>query len=256
MSFPNYPDKYGAESVMQPQHTLEVRRKFGCFPKIAPPETLIFCFNNGLPHQMRWKIPLQHVGRVLGDFHLVRGSHGRVAVLSNFGMGAPVVASLAEEMIAFGIKKYVILSWAGLLQPDSNLGDVVVCNRAIRDEGVSHHYLPSQKYIHPDQAFTQYMKEAIEKTGSACRVGTTWTTDAPYRETLDEVRQYQSEGVQTVEMETAALFAVGQVRGVQTASVLVASNSLAGLTWQQPDDMKAVDRAFRLAYTAIIDALR
>lgn len=255
MSFPNYPDKYQGESVMQPQHTLEVRRKFGRFPKIEPPEALIFCFKNGLPHQMRWKIPVRHVGRVLGDFHLVRRSQGRVAVLSNFGIGAPVVVSLAEEMIAFGVKKFVILSWAGILQPALRLGDIVVCDRAIRDEGVSHHYLPTEKYVSADQALTARVKASIEARGVACQLGATWTTDAPYRETMDEVRQYQSEGVQTVEMETAALFALGQARGVQTASVVIGSDSLANLTWQRPTDMKAIDQAFQVAYAAIVDAL-
>lgn len=240
---------------MRPEHTLDVRRQFGRFPKIEPPEALIFCFKNGLPHRMRWKIPVRHVGRVLGDFHLIRHSLGRVAVLSNFGIGAPVVVSLAEEMIAFGVKRLVILSWGGALQSDLKLGDIVVCNSAIRDEGVSHHYLPAQKYAHADAALTARIKESILGKGASCKEGATWTTDAPYRETIEEVKQYQSEGVQTVEMETAALFALGEVRGVQTASVVIASDSLASLNWQRPADMKAIDRSFAVAYSAIIDAL-
>lgn len=255
MSFPNYPDKYQAAALMQPQHMLDVRRKLGRFPTIEPPEALIFCFKNGLPHQMRWQIPVRRIGGIMGDFHLVRRSHGRVAVLSNFGIGAPVVVSLAEELIAFGVKKCIILSWAGILQPDLKAGDMLICDRAIRDEGVSHHYLPTEKYACADQALTNRLKESIEKRGALCRVGTTWTTDAPYRETINEVRQYQAEGVQTVEMETAALFALGQVRGVQTASVVIGSDNLSNLTWQRPADMKAIDHAFRIAYLSVVDAL-
>ena len=41
--------------------------------------------------------------------------------------------------------------------------------------------------------------------------------------------QYQAEGVKTVEMESAGLFTVGQVRGVQTASVVIGMDSLAVL---------------------------
>ena len=231
MSFPNFPNKYDNESVMRPEHTLEVRRQFGRFPKIQPPESLIFCFRNGLPHRMRWKIPVRHVGRMMGDFNLVRRTQGRVAVLSDFGIGAPVLASLAEEIIAFGVKRLVVLSWGGALQSDLKVGDVVVCERAIRDEGVSHHYLPAQKYVYADADLTKLIKESLDGQDVICAVGSTWTTDAPYRETIAEVRQYQSEGVQTVEMETAALFAIGAARGVPTASVVIASDSLASLKW-------------------------
>ncbi len=234
MSFPNFPDKHNGESIMRPEHTLEVRRRFGSFPKIDPPESLIFCFRNGLPRRMRWKIPIRHVGRVMGDFYLVRRSRGRVAVLSDFGIGAPVIASLTEEMIAFGVKKFVILSWGGALQPDLIIGDIVVCDRAIRDEGVSHHYLPVQKYTCADVQLTGLIKESIEQHNVTCKIGSTWTTDAPYRETIAEVKQYQSEGVHTVEMESAALFALGEAHGVQTSSVVIASDDLADLKWQPP----------------------
>jgi len=255
MSFPNHPDKYTDDPVMRPEDTLGVRRRFGRFPQVEPPEALIFCLKNGLPQHMRWKIPVRHVGRVLGDFYLVNRSHGRVAVLTSFGIGAPVIASLAEEMIAFGVRKFVILSWGGALQSDLDPGGIVVCDRAIRDEGVSHHYLPSQKYAQADAGLTGRIKETMREGNIACRTGTTWTTDAPYRETIGEVKKYRSEGVLTVEMETAALFALGGVRGVQTASVVIASDSLADLNWRRPVDIKAIDRSFMLAYSAIVDTL-
>jgi uridine phosphorylase len=91
--------------------------------------------------------------------------------------------------------------------------------------------------------------------GSSCTVGATWTTDAPYRETLEEVRQYQSEGVQVVEMESAGLFAIGQVRGIQTASVVVIMDSLAGLRWEVPDDLNPIQKALETVYAASIRVL-
>jgi uridine phosphorylase len=49
--------------------------------------------------------------------------------------------------------------------------------------------------------------------------------DAPYRETVEEVRYYQGEGVLTAEMEAAALFAVAKARGVELACAFVISDS-------------------------------
>jgi hypothetical protein len=70
---------------------------------------------------------------------------------------------------------------------------------------------------------------------------------------VDEVRSYQAEGVKTVEMETAALLAVGKVRGVQAAAICVVGDSLAKMTWDLPEDFGPVERALGAAYAAAIE---
>ena len=72
---------------------------------------------------------------------------------------------------------------------------------------------------------------------------------------MDEILQYQSEGVQTVEMEIAGLFALAQFRNVKAASVVVVADRLANLKWESPADMKAINQSFEVAYNAAIDAL-
>jgi len=97
--------------------------------------------------------------------------------------------------------------------------------------------------------------DAIRRRGAQCTVGTTWTTDAPYRETREEVMQYQAEGVKTVEMESAGLFTIGRVRGIQTASVVVGMDSLATLQWQTPERLDDISRSLEVVYAAAIDVL-
>jgi uridine phosphorylase len=46
-----------------------------------------------------------------------------------------------------------------------------------------------------------------------------------------EARHYAAEGVAVVEMEAAALFTVGAVRGVEVASAFAISDSLADGEW-------------------------
>ena len=255
MSFPNFPNKKQGESIMKPEDTIEMRRKFGRFPTIDPPKGLVLCLKNDLPYQLRWKTPVQKVGRVMGDLFLVKRTRGRVGVLSNFGIGAPVVVSLAEEMIAWGVQRFVILSWGGALQKELNTGDIVLTNRAIRDEGVSHHYLHSEKYAFADSLLIQKMETHLNSQSAKFATGSTWTTDAPYRETRDEILLYQSEGVQIVEMEIAGLFALAQFRGVKAASIVVVADRLANLKWESPADMKIINRSFEIAYNAAMDAL-
>jgi uridine phosphorylase len=255
MPFPNHPNKFQGEAVMRPEDTIAMRRRFGQFPKVEPPQGLILCMKNGLPEKLKWKTPIQKAGRVMGDLHLIRRTKGKVGVLSNFGIGAPVVVSLAEEMIAWGVKGFVILSWGGALQKELNTGDIVLNDKAIRDEGVSQHYLPAEKYISADPLLKKKLEKQMTARTAKFTSGPTWTTDAPYRETRDEILQYQSEGVQVVEMEIAGLFALAQLRKVQAASIVVVADRLANMSWELPADMKAIDRSFEIAYNAAIDAL-
>ncbi len=204
---------------------------------------------------MRWRHPIRRAGRLVGDLYLVRKSKGRVGVLTNIGVGSPLVASLAEELIAWGARRLVSMAWAGGLQPDLELGSTVICDRAVRDEGTSHHYLPPDRHVPADAALVRSLEQGFTSRGLACRVGATWTTDAGFRETESEVRAYQSEGVLTVEMETAGLLAVARARTVAAAAVLVVGDSLAALRWQPPADVRVVERALEVAYGVILEAL-
>jgi uridine phosphorylase len=255
MSFPNFPDKQNKESLLEPGDMFAFRRRIGQINKISPPEGLIVCLQRGLPERMRWQIPIQRAGRMMADLYLIKKSHGRIAVLTTLGEGSPMISSLTEELIAFGVKRIVSIVWGGGLQPGLKSGDIVVCNRAIRDEGTSHHYLTSSKYVHADPDMVDQLKKAIETRGRACSIGTTWTTDAPYRETREEVVQYQSEGVLTVEMEIASLFAVAQVRKIKIVSAIAVGDSLAELHWQLPTDFAPIERSLELLYSAAVDVL-
>jgi uridine phosphorylase len=83
--------------------------------------------------------------------------------------------------------------------------------------------------------------------------GVSWTTDAPYRETRRKVEAYRDEGVKTVEMEAAALFAVGRRLKVPTAAVFVIGDRLADLAWQPPSDAHLLRESLRTVAEAIIE---
>ena len=96
---------------------------------------------------------------------------------------------------------------------------------------------------------------ALRQAGHQFRTGTSWTIDTPYRETIDEVRHYQAEGVLCVEMEAAALFAVAKVRGLRLASAFVISDSLAELVWSSHFGSPAVASGLIELYQAAVAAL-
>lgn len=180
---------------------------------------------------MCWRHDVSRVDLFGGEFYLLNDTNSRIGFCAKFGIGAPVVTAILEEMVALGIQRYMSIGTAGALAKDLDIGDVVVCDRAIRDEGVSHHYLPPAKYAHADPELTWRLEQALGEAGLAPRRGTSWTIDAPYRETVAEARHYQAEGVLTVEMEAAALFAVAERLKVPLATAFTISDSLADLVW-------------------------
>lgn len=255
MPFPNVPEKYNGKAILTPQHMIAYRQGAGQLPPGPGPEAVILCLQRGLAERMKRQHPYRQIGRLNGDLLSLKKTDGRVCVLTNFGLGAPLMAGLAEEFIAWGAQRLVSISMSGSLQADLRTGGIVVCNQAIRDEGTSHHYLPAARSVDADSSLAAELAAALAAGGQTVRTGATWTTDATFRETDVEVAHYAAEGVLTVEMETAALFAVAQVRRARAASVFVAGDNLAAGDWQAPSDFKLMDRSFEQAYDAVVGVL-
>jgi uridine phosphorylase len=164
----------------------------------------------------------------------------RVGVVEGFGFGAPGAAIVIEELATLGVRRFINLGLAGALPNEIGFGDVVLCTGAIRDEGVSHHYVPAARYAYPHAGLTDELRQALLSGGVPFSEGLTWTLDAVYRETVEEALAYREEGVATVEMEAAALFTIAQVRGVEIASIFTVSDHLLAATEWRPAHDKEV----------------
>ncbi len=232
MLFPNFEGKHAHDSFFSAKDFLEYRRKEGRLPHFRVPEAVIFCYQSSLYQHVLSSHEVEPVDIFSGEFYLLKDVGGRVGVSARFGVGAPIVTAILEEMIALGIRRFTSIGTAGALSRGLKVGDLVVCDRAIRDEGVSHHYVAPNKYAHASPALTDQLEQSLEALGLGSVRGTSWTVDAPYRETVAEARQYQQEGVLTVEMEAAALFAVAEYHRVDMAAAFTISDSLAELEWE------------------------
>ena len=144
------------------------------------------------------------------------------------GIGAPHAVTCLEELVAMGAQRFMTIGSAGGLSQEG----IIVCNKALRDEGTSHHYLPHRLYAFPHRPLTRHLQKNLTAMGYSFTVGPTWTIDAPYRETVEEIQSYRCKGVLTVDMEAAALFAVAQLRQVQIATLFVVSDILHEAGWK------------------------
>jgi uridine phosphorylase len=256
MSFPIFPAKHMLKELYGAQEIVGYRKKVGRMPSLSEPAGILFCLERGLPWRLRWRVPVRRAGGMNGDLYALKKPRDRIGIMTGFGGGSPMTVELAEEFAAMGVKCMILMTWGGILQPDLVPGDIVVIDQAIRDEGTSYHYLPPARYVNADAALADQLVATIRSLGGKCSRGTTWTTDAPYRETLDEIRQYQAEGVKTVEMESAGLFTIGQVRNIPTASVVVGMDKLAEYRWQVPEKLSAILQSLELVYRSSLDVLK
>jgi uridine phosphorylase len=256
MSYPIYPEKYKLQELYGAREIVAYRKQVGRMPSLPSPEGILFCLERGLPWRLRWRIPVKRAGGMNGDLYELKNSQGKIGIMTGFGGGSPITAELAEEFAAMGVRHMILMTWAGTLQPDLSPGDIIVIDRAIRDEGTSYHYLLAEKYVDADPQLADELISAVQARGGNCSRGTTWTTDAPFRETLDEIKQYKAEGVKTVEMESAGLFTIGQVRKIPTVSVVVAMDSLGEFHWSVPENLNKILRSLELVYQASLDVLK
>jgi uridine phosphorylase len=253
MGYPKYPAKHSEAAYISREQVLaQLRAGTGAEQSVLP-EAVVICYQ-----KMLWDaVCADSAGTaqsVVGMRTLAAMSHS-VGVVGGFGIGAPAACVVMEGLIAFGIRRFVSVGLAGSLQPDIQIGEVVLCDKAIRDEGTSYHYLPASRYAAASPELTARLRNALKQRGVAYRLGTSWTIDAPYRETVAEIRQYRCEGIATVDMEAAALFAVAEYRGVEVGALFTISDSLAGDEWRHSFRGPEVRAGLQTLYQVALDSL-
>jgi uridine phosphorylase len=157
---------------------------------------------------------------------------GRIGALGGFGIGGPATAACMEELIAHATEAFCIVGGCGGLGGNVVPHEPVICDRAIRDEGVSHHYLPTETYVSADNTLVTHVEDTLSTTGLNYQTGASWTTDAIYRETIPEIEHYRDEGILTVEMEAATAFAVAEYREIAAVALLCPFDLVMADEWQ------------------------
>lgn len=224
MPVPQYPDKdQKSKTIVTAWRFAQYLNELGKGLHHPLPWTMLIIYSNTLldelltgPKTREWTSVSENV-RTFGD--PARAALG----LAKSGIGAPAAVVLMEELMARGARRFITIGSAGSLEPTFNPGDVVLARFAVRDEGTSHHYAVPGYSVTPDRDLTNGVGEQLPT--SFRRTGV-WTTDAPYRETLDEARFHRSKGAGVVDMEAAALMTVARVCGARLASVFVVSDRL------------------------------
>jgi uridine phosphorylase len=224
MPFPHHQGKHAGRPYVTARRLLDYHESLGD-TRAAAPRAVVLTWQPRLENRVRERRDPRVVhGAGVGSLLQLTPDLG----LARLPIGAPAAAVAVEELSARGTELFVGIGTAGALGERLAAGDLVVCSAALRDEGTSHHYAPPEPFASPDPGLTARLREALP----AAAQGPSWTTDAPYRETAEEIARYRAEGILTVEMEASCLFTVARITGAAAAAAFVVSDVLHGEQWE------------------------
>lgn len=169
-------------------------------------------------------------------------------------MGAPYAAMVLEKLIALGARRVLILGWCGSLAPEVQIGHLILPDRALPGDGTSPHYCRTAQEIFPDEDLCGRLTARLPSAGVPWHTGPVWSTDAFFRETPSLVQACRDRGILGIDLELAALLAVGRFRQVAAAALLVVSDELSSLHWKPARGSEPFRRARRAALQLILDA--
>jgi uridine phosphorylase len=184
-------------------------------------------------------------------------------------VGASFAVLIAEELFVSGCRLLISVTSAGQIIPLGPTPYFVLIERALRDEGTSYHYLPPARYSALDPALRARLAEAWDAQGVSRYTGSSWTTDAPFRETAAAIAAARAdpplqdttppppparaEGIAAVEMEASALYALATAKGYPIVCFAHVTNTMA---IDGDDFEKGPDQGSQAALAVIAATLR
>ena len=156
------------------------------------------------------------------EYRSLVGTYKGMKVLAmSTGMGGCSTGIAIEELKNIGINAMVRIGSCGALQKNIGLGDLVFACGAVRDDGASRAYVDIRYPAVPDTALLTHCMAAAKENGWPSHTGVVHSHESFYIDANAEEEAYWSKcGVLGADMETAALFTIGRLRGVRTASIL------------------------------------
>ena len=198
--------------------------------------TVLFCFDASIYRKLKKIFGGSTFSGLTGELYLMEN---QICLAGEFGIGCPATIAFFEELAACGIKRFVGVGSAGALHNIIKPEDVVICSGAFSAEGTSAHY-PGHKFLSkPSLDLVTQIALWFKGRHIPFVKGKSWTTDAPYRETKQNLEYFLTLGADVIEMESSAMFNVARFRKIAIANVFVVGDSISDGKWKP--DFKSPD---------------
>ena len=156
------------------------------------------------------------------EFRSVEGTYKGIKVIAvSTGVGGSSASIAVEELHNLGVHTMIRVGSAGALQAGINLGDLIIGEGAVRDDGVSKTYVDSIYPAAPNHELLEAMITVCKQNNYPYHTGIIHSHETfDHDANAEEEKKWQKLGVLGADFESAGLFVVGRIRGCRCASIL------------------------------------
>ena len=159
-------------------------------------------------------------------------SNDRPIVVCSTGIGGPSTSIAVEELAQLGVHTFLRVGTTGAIQPDIEVGDVIVTTGAVRLDGASTHFAPVEYPAVAHHDCTSALVAAAAAVGATAHIGITASADTfyPGQERYDTVSGYVPRSLQGSRDEWAALHVLNyEMEGATLFTMCAANGWRAGM---------------------------
>lgn len=220
---------YEEESVFSPENLLREARRQKKIEKCSVPKICVLD-PDGDVVQYLLKSENAKINNCWACYHTTLYSFWHndieIGIIGNV-VGASFAVLVSEQLIASDCDLIISITSAGILRKTSDYPQFMLITEAIRDEGTSYHYLPSNIRVILNGSIRNKLQTLYLEEDISIKPGKSWTTDAPFRETQSTIKVMIAEGADIVEMEASALYALAMKKNAKVICFAHLTNTMA-----------------------------
>ena len=167
------------------------------------------------------------------EYHTVTGTYeGTPISVTSTGIGSPSAAIAVEELARVGADTFLRVGSCGAIQPEMEVGDLVITTGGVRQEGTSDAYVREDYPAVADFEVVTALVAAAERLGYDYHTGPTMSADSFYAgqgrpgfdgyeapDADDLVEELKAANVKNIEMEASAIITLANVFGLRAGAV-------------------------------------
>ena len=166
-----------------------------------------------------------HNVEIVGEKRPMSSATADNITMIKFGMGSANAATIMDLLGAVAPKACLFLGKCGGLKKKNKLGDLILPIAAIRGEGTSNDYFPTEVPALPAFNLQKAISTTIRDHGQDYWTGTVFTTNRRVWEYDDKFKKYlRRTRAMAIDLETATIFMVGFANKIPTGAVLLVTD--------------------------------
>ncbi|KXF81723.1 uridine phosphorylase [Enterovibrio coralii] len=192
---------------------------------------------------------------------------GESVVVCSTGIGGPSTSIAVEELAQLGVRTFLRVGTTGAIQPNINVGDMIVTTGSVRLDGASLHFAPMEFPAVADFDVATAMKAAAQESGAQVHTGVTASSDTfyPGQERYDtfsgrvvrrfqgSMQEWQDMGVLNFEMESATLLTMCASSGLRAGCV---AGVIINRTQKEIPDEASLVAAEKRSISVVVESAR